>query len=115
MFKKLSVALAIIVSLLAIYQGGGLFFSTYAKAADLSSLQMEVHINALKQDVQYVQDRVWQMEDRYGYQELNDQNRNIPKSVLHRYQEYSKQLKENSELLKILMIKRMSKDNIEYK
>ena len=108
MFKKISAILAIFVSLIVIYQGAGMFCSSYAKASDLSALKVEVKINALKHDVQYIQDRIWDMEDRYGHKELNDKDKNIPSDVIHKYDGYKKRLDDDSELLQELMKNRLS-------
>jgi len=108
MFKKISIILATIVSIIAIYQGIGAFCGTYAKAADLSELKVEVKTNALKQDTQYIQDRMWDMEDRYGFKKLNDKSPEIPKAIIHRYFEYKSQLDEKSDTLKMLMNKRIN-------
>ena len=107
MFKKISITLAIIVSLLAIYQAGVSFTSTYAKAADLVELKIEVKINALKSDIQYIQNKIWDMEDRYGYKELNEKSKEVPIDTIHRYAEYRKQLKDKEIELNLLMKNRL--------
>ena len=107
MFKKVSAILAVFVSLVVIYQGAGMFCSSYAKASDLSSLKIEVKIHALQHDVQYVQDRIWDMEDRYGCRELIDKDKNIPSDIIHKYDKYKKRLDDDSELLQELMKKRL--------
>jgi len=107
MFKKLSITLATVVSLIAIYQAGIVFTSTFAKASDLNALRIEMKINVLKSDTQYIQNKIWDMEDRYGYKELNEKSNEISIDVVHRYWEYRKQLDNKTDELKMLMEKRL--------
>ena len=112
--KKASIILAIVVSLFAIYQGSismidraSAYTSTFAKLDDLKKLSIDVKLNTLKRDVDYLQNKIWELEDRYGYIKLRNKDASIPNDVIHRYHEYITQLDEKTSTIKILMQKRI--------
>ena len=93
--NKIKLTLGIIISLVTII---GFIFAIdarFAKAEKVVMLELRLDQKIVQDRIQYVQDQIWRIEDRY-----RGKNRTKPMTVIDRERRLHKQLKEQELLLK---------------
>jgi len=87
--SKFNIVLAIIIGLIGVYQFIQGVSNTYARTEVVENFQVETRIRFLEQDERYYQNQIWMLEDRYGVDNLQSANSNLPPEVIKRYREYN--------------------------
>ncbi len=87
--SKFNIVLAIIISLIGLFQFIQGVSNTYAKTEVVENLQVEMRINFLEQDERYYQNQIWALEDRFGVDNLKNCDPSLPPEVIQRYREYN--------------------------
>ncbi len=87
--SKFNIVLAIIVSLIGLFQFIQGVSNTYAKTEVVRNFQVETRIHFLEQDERYYQNQIWALEDRFGLERLRNSDPSLPPEVIQRYREYN--------------------------
>ena len=80
--SKFNMFLAVIISLIGIFQ----FVNGISTV--VCDLKIEMRIGFLQNDERYYQNQIWAMQDRYGFDNLERHDTNLPPAVINRYREY---------------------------
>ncbi len=103
--SKFNMFLAVIISLIGIFQFVNGISNSYAKSTVVCDLKIEMRIGFLQNDERYYQNQIWAMQDRYGFDNLESHNASLPPAVVNRYREYKMILSRIKEELSYLKSK----------